>query len=163
MTTVWLLQMAFLGTPLSCWAVSIPLGRRFAARAAFLVLAWIVGYVLLMASVHVYDGVLEAAKDDPTLSDAERAEAREAWTSDVGRNFAPCTGIPISLIWSTVNFAVLWTVEAIARLALAGLRRWLKLHAKRGSPDVEGRWTGSPETGNPYQSPATERPPTSNP
>lgn len=157
------LQMAYVATPLICWTVNATLLRRRVHWALLFVLACLAGYLVLMTAVQAVETELDRElyrhdrdgdgmfSEDEMTPEAERA--MDAVTSDTGRTFAPITGIPITFVWTAINFAVLAVVDWTGRFIWRSIRG-----ADRGpdSADAPKRGTRkelavNPE--NPYQPP----------
>lgn len=79
--------------------------------------------------------------------DAQRA--MNAVTSDTGRALAPVTGIPITLIWTTINFIILALIDRVFRAVMSLFRR--VGHSEAGGdpkPPVAAK-----QSDNPYHPP----------
>lgn len=126
--------------------------------AILYVLTGILGYVVLLMSVWALDARLEAEMNafdldgDGGFSGAELTpaaeRAMEEWSSDTGRLFAPIFGIPITGIWYTILFAIVFSGEWIFRKCF---NRKLKEPDKKANDDLIAETL--PEDGNPFRSP----------
>ena len=118
------LSVIWLALPALAWIVNLCTGKRI-HPALLYVLMGILGYVVLLVSVWALDAQLEAEMNsydldgDGGFSGAEltpEAElAMEEWASDTGRTFAPIFGVPITAIWYTFQFAILFSGEWVIR------------------------------------------------
>ncbi|MCU0712158.1 MAG: hypothetical protein MUC43_08870 [Pirellula sp.] len=112
---------AFLVLPVSLWF----LNRLLLRNSLHWLIMWpvaIVGcYSVLLLGVHLLDSHLEAElykhdlDGDRTFSGSEitpeMEQAAGRLTNDTGRALAPITGIPISLIWVSINYIPLGLVS----------------------------------------------------
>lgn len=131
MVTARVLQVIYAGTPLICWCLNACLKKRRLHWALLFVLTGITGYVILLASVQALEHALEVElythdldgdrsfSESEMTADAERAMKRV--TNDTGRTFAPITGVPITFVWTSLNFIVLGIVETSGRWFLSRL------------------------------------------
>ncbi len=79
------------------------------------VFASAIGYVSMLTGSQVGELELERAIEryerNGESHTPEAQRAMKDWASDTGRTFAPFLGIPITLVWTTINFAALSLVE----------------------------------------------------
>jgi hypothetical protein len=157
-----LLPFVYLAMPVGIWIANALLRKRRLHWALAFFAACLFAYLTLLVSVQIinYDLERELYKfdldGDGSFSESEMTAdaklAMDAVTSDTGRALAPITGIPITLVWTTICFLVCSIVEWIARSFF---------FASRGSTatintGISGEVLVSPETGNPYQSPSAD-------
>ena len=156
------LQVLFIATPLLCWCLNASLGKRRIQWPPLFVLTGVIGYVLLLASVQALDHALLAdlythdLDGDRSFSESELTEeaqrAMNRVSNDTGRALAPATGLPITFIWTLLNFALLGYVESTGRWLIS------KLSPPRTVEDASVSETNAfiPDaTQNPYHPPAS--------
>jgi hypothetical protein len=119
-----ILFFVWIALPLGAWMANLFTGKRV-HPALLYVVTGLFGYFVLIASVWALDVQLEAKMNSFDLDgdggfsgteltpEAERA--MDEWASDTGRNFAPFSGIPITAIWYTLLFAVVYGGEYLFR------------------------------------------------
>lgn len=155
------LQAIYLATPLICWSLNACLRKRRLHWAILFVIAGVVGYFVLLAAVqamehalsvelykHDLDGDRAFSKEELT-ADAELA--MERLTNDTGRALAPITGVPLTFVWTSLNFMILGFVEIAGGWLFSLLFR---RNMERKEPVTEPTEIPS-NTTNPYQPPAT--------
>jgi hypothetical protein len=154
-----LLVFAFAATPLSMWLLNVFMFRRRIYPIILFTLAFLIGYVVLLMAVAALDAELDyelhrhdingdgALSGEELTAEAERA--MDAVTSDTGRNFAAVTGIPITFLWTTLNFTVIGVVDWLARAVIGLVSRYPRTKKVATVPANEI----TPDTGNPYQPP----------
>lgn len=145
--------------PTGIWIANALLRKRRLHWALAFFAACLFAYLTLIVSVQIINYDLERElyefdlDGDGSFSESEMTAdaklAMDAVTSDTGRALAPITGIPITIVWTTICFLVCSVVEWITRL----------LFASRGSTatsnaGISGEVSVNLETGNPYQSPS---------
>ena len=148
-----LLPLAWLVFPATAWFANLFLRKRL-HPVVLLIMTGIVTYLLLLVAVWVVDAHLYAEMNKFDLDgdggiggveltpEAERAA--QEWASDTGRTFAPFIGLPLSAIWISACFSVLYAGEWLIRKTI------FKKPLTRPSQDTP--FTPD-ETGNPFQPP----------
>jgi hypothetical protein len=124
------------------------------------VIAGIIAYLVLLAAVQAMEFALDVElykhdlDGDRSFSESEMTEeakrAMNRVTNDTGRTLAPITGVPITFVWTSINFIVLGIVETIGRWL------WSRLRRKKTEPDQSISFNTSSiplDTSNPYQPP----------
>ena len=123
-----LLQITYALTPLISWLLNVFAFRRRIHWFVLFILACIAGYVILMLAVQVVEAELErelyrhdvdgdgAFSENEITADAERA--MDAVSSDTGRTFAPITGVPITFVWTSLNFITISVIDWLARVTV---------------------------------------------
>ena len=154
------LQVVYAATPLICWRLNACLGKRRVHWALLFVIAGITGYFVLLAAVQAMELALDVElykhdlDGDRSFSESEMTEeakrAMNRVTNDTGRTLAPITGVPITFVWTFINFIVLGIVETIGR--------WLWSRLRRPKAELEKSisfpTSSVPlDTSNPYQPP----------
>lgn len=125
-----MVQLPCLFAPLAVWLLFLLFRRRRYAWGRAFFVAWFASYVLLVMSVPLFDYFLKQEIDrfpnQEQFTSAEEAarfhELEDMFSNDVGRNMAACTGIPIMLVWTAMNFLVLAPVDWLVRWSWGGVR-----------------------------------------
>ena len=156
---------AFFVAPAILWFVNQFIFKNGFQWLLLFVLATMTCYGLLLLSVRLLDSHLEAElykhdlNGDRAFSGAENTaamrNAMERLTNDTGRALAPVTGVPISLIWVTLNYIP---------LGLVSLAIW-RFRSHRGDFDPADDRDDLVDPGinpeatceNPYSPPRTKR------
>ena len=138
---------AYWVTPLTCWLLNaFGLKRRLHWLQLF-ILACIVGYAVLMLIVasHLISDALARQDIDATLVFGE-GEA-----SDAGLASAPMLGIPVTFVWTAINFIVFSVIEWSYRTDFRSIfrRNTQAEHAVELDPSD----MIAPDTGTAYQPP----------
>lgn len=154
------LQVVYVATPLICWGLNACLGKRRIHWAILFVITGIIAYLVLLAAVQAMEFALDVElyrhdlDGDRSFSESEMTdEAKRAMnqvTNDTGRSLAPITGVPITLVWMSVNFIVLGIVESLGRWLWSRFRRQ-KMELDQSIPFQT--WSVPLDTSNPYQPP----------
>ena len=151
------LQMLWAALPVITWIGNLSVRKR--VHPAILYFATgVAGYVVLLVAVWAVDAKLEAEMNafdlngDGSFSGAELTpaaeRAMEEWSSDTGRTFAPIFGVPITAIWYTIVFAIVFGAEWLFRICFLRKRPPLNHDPEPNSNDAM-----TPEDGNPYRPP----------
>jgi len=116
------LMIIWLILPLSLGLIFVLRKTRFAFWKSFAI-SKVIGYVLIVASAKISDrelntrlyeldtngdGVFSGNEMTPEVEKRLRAVAR-----DTGRTFAPFTGLPFSVVWTSINLGVIFLIRAI--------------------------------------------------
>ncbi len=127
------LQVVYAATPLICWCVNACLGNRRIHWAILFVIAVIIAYLVLLAAVQAMEFALDVElykhdlDGDRSFSESEMTEeaklAMNRVTNDTGRSLAPITGVPVTFVWTSLNFIVLAIVESLGRRLWSRFRR----------------------------------------
>ncbi|MDA9856568.1 hypothetical protein N9D23_00480 [Rubripirellula sp.] len=98
---------AYLATPLVCWLLNSFLLKRRVQRYRLFIYACIVGYLVLMLVVasHAVKDAFERQNVDVGVVFGE-GEA-----SDAGLALAPLLGIPVTIVWTAINFIAFSVIE----------------------------------------------------
>lgn len=133
MTLSFFLTLMYASIPLVGWMLNVFALNRRAHWLLLFMLCCLVGYVVLMFNVAAVNAELLRELDrydldgDGGFSDQEMTpdaqRAMNAVTSDTGRALAPVTGIPITLIWTTINFMILALIDRVCRAVMSLFRR----------------------------------------
>lgn len=154
------LQVVYAATPLICWCLNACLGKRRIHWAILFVIAGITGYFVLLTAVQSMELALDAElykhdldRDRSFSEDEMTIEAKRAMnrvTNDTGRSLAPITGIPITFVWTSLNFIVLGVVEFSGRWLWSMFRRQKTVLAHLKSSQTS---SVPLDTSNPYHPP----------
>lgn len=127
------LTLLYASISLIGWTINVFALKRRVHWLLLFALCCVVGYVVLMFNVAAVNAELLRELDrydldgDGGFSDQEMTpdaqRAMNAVTSDTGRALAPVTGIPITLIWTTINFIILTLIDRVLRAVMGFFRR----------------------------------------
>ena len=148
-------MLCFVFSPVVCWVVNAFVLANRKHWSVPLIIASAIGYVSVVAGAQARELELERAIEQfERNGQGETPEARQArqeWASDTGRTFAPILGLPLTVIWTTMNFVVFWFVGWSFRTNFHSVfnrtESSLPAEATESSPTLER------ESGNPYQPP----------
>ena len=133
MTLSFFLTLIYASIPLVGWMINVFALKRRVHWLLLFTMCCIVGYVVLMFNVAAVNAELQrdlarydldgdgGFTDQEMTPDAQRA--MNAVASDTGRALAPVTGIPITLIWTTINFIILALIDRVSRAVMSLFRR----------------------------------------
>ena len=163
MTLSRILLLAYAATPLCFWVFNTAVLRRRIHWLLLFILACVVGYIVLMIAVQTLEIELErelyrhdldgdgAFSENEMTAEAERA--MDAWASDTGRSFAPIFGIPITIIWTTINLLAISILDWIARFVWRWIRGRNASAVSDSDDSADLQDAVAAVTGNPYQPP----------
>lgn len=139
------LMLSFFGLPLLSYVANFLLHERIRPIPLYFLVAFI-GYVFIVSAAWASDVYhTERMNSFEGQNTPEARAAREDWASDTGRTMAPVTGVPLSAIWTGLNFVVLYLCEWILRLLFSKPPK-----EESVVPDDDGTVA---EDGNPYRPP----------
>ena len=146
--------------PLVVWIALLCARVRMhpAILAGICVFAMLVGYASMLTAVWIVDTRLEAEMNsydldgDGGIGGEELTPAAERaideWASDTGRTFAPIVGVPLTAIWYTILFVMMFGGQWMFRKALSS-------RAANRSQTTDARMMNyQPEDGNPFRPPS---------
>ena len=151
--------------PLTCWLINAVLLRRYVHWMLLFCLVWMSSYGILLLTVQVVEADLQREmyrhdldgdggfSEDELTVEAQRAI--DAVVTDTGRRLAPVTGVPITFIWTTINFVAIYLTDWVARLVWRSMRGRRNRAGPADLPGEELPGGAVLETGNPYQPPAS--------
>ncbi len=157
-----LLSYIWIGLPVGAWLTNLLAGKRIHPALLYLMIV-VVGYFVLVASVMALDAELEAKMNSFDLDgdggiggseltpDAEKA--MEDWASDTGRSFAPIIGAPLTLIWYSILFGLVFAGEWIVRSLFKKPKSEPEVISDI-PPEFESEEEELPTSDNPYRPPS---------
>lgn len=146
-TLTFLFIAAFWATPLTCWLLNAFWLKRRLHWLQLFILACIAGYLSVMLIVACH-----GMKDALTRQDIDaNAVFGEGEASDAGLALAPLLGIPVTFVWTTINFVALSVIGWCFR---TDFRSILQRNAQaEHAVELESSEINSPDAGPPYQPP----------
>ncbi len=102
-----LFLVAYYATPLACWLLNSFLVKRRVPKLELFIFTCIVGYLVLML-VFVSQVAQDAFERQSIDAGAVFGEGEG---SDAGLALAPVLGVPVTIVWTAINFIAFTAIE----------------------------------------------------